>query len=139
MEERIWHDTKRHSIDASTNKGEKWPPLLCSPPPRSRFLLDKHIESVSSFICLSRAWFVSDPVAVVSAPVWGSTCVYCIYYARLRKEKAVWSVGALWCHIQECETVSVFNAVVRGKLGAARRPYSGMVSTTLTVIGWDVA
>lgn len=78
--------------------------------PAPRFLLDKHIESVASFIYLSRAWFVSDPVAMVSAPVWGRTCVYCIYYGMLRKERADWSAGALWWHIQVCGTLCVFNA-----------------------------
>lgn len=66
--------------------------LLLAP----RFLLDKHIESVSSFIRLSRAWFASDPVAMVSAPAWSWTCVYCIYYGMLRKERADLSAGALW-------------------------------------------
>lgn len=81
--------------------------LLLTP----RFLLDKHIQSISSFIYLSRAWFVCDPVAIVSAPVWGRTCVYCIYYGMQRKERAGWSACALWCHIQVCETVCFFNTM----------------------------
>lgn len=75
--------------------------LLLAP----RFLPDKHIESVLSFIYLSRACFVSDPVAMVSASVWGRTCVYCIHYGMLRKDGADFSAGALWCHVQVCETL----------------------------------
>lgn len=70
-------------------KKKKWPASSSAPPPPP---------------------LVSDPVAMVSAPAWGRTCVYCIYYGMLRKERADWSAGALWCHIQVCETLCVFNA-----------------------------
>lgn len=83
---------------------------------------------------------------MVSAPAWGRTCVYCMYYGMLRKERAVWSAGALWCRIQVCETVcvcvfSMLEAGVRsssqGNAGS-RRPREGMVITTQTLIEWDV-
>lgn len=89
---------KKMAASSSSLPLPPWPPPTC-------FRLDKHIESVSSFIYLSSAWFVSDPVAMVSAPAWGRTCVYCIYDGMLRKERADWSAGALWCHIQVCETL----------------------------------
>lgn len=92
---------------------KKWtlPPLLSF---FSSLLLDKHIESVSSFIYLSRAWFVCDPVAIVAAPVRCRTCVCCIYYGMLRKERADWSAGALWCHTQVCDCFFLFFLLVLG-------------------------
>lgn len=113
--------------------------LLLAP----HFLLDKHIESVSSFIHLSRARFASHPVAMVSAPVWGWTCVYCIYYGMLRKERADWSAGALWVpHSSVWDVVCFFlcEAVVCSsqRNAESRRPYEGTVITTPTLIGWDV-
>lgn len=57
----------------------------------------------------------------------------------LRKERADWSAGALWCHIQVCETLFYMLQKVasssQGNVGS-RRPYDRMVLTTL--IGWDV-
>lgn len=60
-----------------------------------------------------------DPVSMASASVWDRTCVYCIYYGMLRKERAFWSAGGLWWHIQVCETVRVL------KLGSSLLLFSG--------------
>lgn len=76
----------------SKQKAKKWPPLPCAPLLAPHFLLDKHIESLSSFIYLSRAWFLSDPVAMVRASVWGRTCVYILWDAEKSE-----GGGECWC------------------------------------------
>lgn len=92
-----WHQMPLNSFFTKQRQKMSAPPLLSS-----SLLFVSCLTSTLSFIYLSRARFVFDPVAMVSAPVWGRTCVYCIYYGMLRKERAVWSAGFLWCHIQVC-------------------------------------
>lgn len=118
-------------MDAFTNTTPEKMAAWSSPPPCS--LLDKHIESVSSLIYLSSAWFVSGPVAVVSAPAWGQTCVYCTYYGMLRKERVGRGAGApFWCHTEVFETQRVINSV------SSCRLFSGGKGGTPALIGVDV-
>lgn len=98
-----WHQMPLNRFFSQQKQKMAAPPLLSSYP--------------LSFPAWQAHWirlvfhiFVKSMVAMVSAPVWGWTCVYCMHYGMLRKEKAVWSAGALWCHIQVCETVCVFKA-----------------------------
>lgn len=58
-------------------------------------LLTSHSTSISSFIYLQRAEFLSDLVAMVSVPVWDRTCVWFIYYGMLRIERADQCAGSL--------------------------------------------
>lgn len=100
-------------------KKKKWPPLLCSPPPRSPFLLDKYIECVLSFIYLSRAWFVSDPVTHGFSPCMGQDM--CLLYVLWDAEKREGGLEC-WCplvphsSVWDCVCVCVFNAGGRGPL-----------------------
>lgn len=50
--------------------------------------LTSGLKAVLSFIHLSRARLVSDPVSIVSAAVWGGACVYCIHYGGLKEARA---------------------------------------------------
>lgn len=76
----------------------------------SASLLLSCLTSFLSFICLSKGWFLSDPVAIDSAGVWGRTCVPRTYYGMLRKERARRSARSLWCHTQVCKSLCVLNA-----------------------------
>lgn len=104
----------------------------------SASLLLSCLTSFLSFICLSKGWFLSDPVAMDSAGVWSRTCVQCTYYGMLRKERARWSARSLWCHTQVCKSLCVFNAFCVCLLSSREEQEATWRDghQTQTLIGW---
>lgn len=124
-------------MDALPNKDKKNGCLFLF---NSASLLLSCLTSFLSFICLSKGWFLSDPVAIDSAGVGGRTYVQCKYYGMLRKERARWSACSLWCHTRVCKSLCVFNAFWIFLLFSCKEQEATWRDghQTQTLIGWDV-
>lgn len=129
VEERAWHDTKRRSMDAFTNKThEKMAAWSCPPP----LVPPWQARSRPSYICQVRGSYPA-PSPWFRLLQWGQTCVYCIYYGMWRKERVGRGAGApFWCHTEVFEAQRVINSV------SSCRLFGGGSRRTPGLIGGDV-
>lgn len=142
VEERIWHDTKCHSIDAFPNKGQKkWLPRpLLSPFLLGLLLLVSVLTSTLnpsrlSYICQVHGLYLTRlPWFQL---LYGAGHVFTVYMMGCWEKRGRTGVlvpfGATFKCLRLCVLYAIEGCVLfSGKCQGSRRPYGRMVLTTLT-------